>query len=202
MKKKINYLYICLILITIKWTILVISNSFLSIDNNIYNFVISFKSEKMTTFFKIITSLASVKFIIVIFIISLLSIIKYKKGIFFSIIICLDTIVNLIVKRIIGRNRPDKIKWLVVEKGYSFPSGHTMIAIAFYGLVMYFITKSNIKKSSKILLTIILSLLIILIGLSRIYLGVHYFSDVIGGLLWGGLLLFSYIKIIERKKLV
>lgn len=202
MKKKINYLYICLILITIIWTILVISNSFLLIDNNIYNFVISFKSEKMTTFFKIITSLASVKFIIAIFIISLLSIIKYKKGIFFSIIICLDTIVNLIVKRIIGRSRPDKINWLVVEKGYSFPSGHTMIAIAFYGLVIYFITKSNIKKYSKILLSIILSLLILLIGLSRIYLGVHYFSDVIGGLLWGGLLLFSYIKIIERKRLL
>lgn len=178
------------------------SGSFLSLDNNIYNFVISLKNETLTTIFKMITSLASVKFIIVIFIISLLGLIKYKKGIFFSIIICLDTIVNLIVKKIIGRNRPDKINWLVVEKGYSFPSGHTMISITFYGLLIYFITKSNIKKTTKILLSIILGVLILLIGLSRIYLGVHYFSDVIGGLLWGGLLLFSYIKIIERKKLV
>lgn len=202
MKKKINYIYICLILITIIWTILVMSGSFLSLDNNIYNFVISLKNETLTTIFKMITSLASVKFIIVIFIISLLGLIKYKKGIFFSIIICLDTIVNLIVKKIIGRNRPDKINWLVVEKGYSFPSGHTMISITFYGLLIYFITKSNIKKTTKILLSIILGVLILLIGLSRIYLGVHYFSDVIGGLLWGGLLLFSYIKIIERKKLV
>lgn len=202
MKKKINYIYICLILITIIWTILVMRDSFLSLDNNIYNFVISLKNETLTTIFKMITSLASVKFIIVIFIISLLGLIKYKKGIFFSIIICLDTIVNLIVKKIIGRNRPDKINWLVVEKGYSFPSGHTMISITFYGLLIYFITKSNIKKTTKILLSIILGVLILLIGLSRIYLGVHYFSDVIGGLLWGGLLLFSYIKIIERKKLV
>lgn len=202
MKKKINYIYICLILITIIWTILVMRDSFLSLDNNIYNFVISFKNETLTTIFKMITSLASVKFIIVIFIISLLGLIKYKKGIFFSIIICLDTIVNLIVKKIIGRNRPDKINWLVVEKGYSFPSGHTMISITFYGLLIYFITKSNIKKSTKILLSIILGVLILLIGLSRIYLGVHYFSDVIGGLLWGGLVLFSYIKLIERKELV
>ena len=202
MKKKINYLYICLLLITIIWTILVMRDSFLSLDNNIYNFVISFKNETLTTIFKMITSLASVKFILVIFIISLLGLIKYKKGIFFSIIICLDTIVNLIVKKIIGINRPDKINWLVVEKGYSFPSGHTMISITFYGLLIYFITKSNIKKSTKILLSIILGVLILLIGLSRIYLGVHYFSDVIGGLLWGGLLLFSYIKFIERKELV
>ena len=202
MKKKINYIYICLILITIIWTILVMRDSFLSLDNNIYIFVISLKNETLTTIFKMITSLASVKFIIVIFIISLLGLIKYKKGIFFSIIICLDTIVNLIVKKIIGRNRPDKINWLVVEKGYSFPSGHTMISITFYGLLIYFITKSNIKKSTKILLSIILGVLILLIGLSRIYLGVHYFSDVIGGLLWGGLLLFSYIKFIERKELV
>ena len=202
MKKKINYIYICLILITIIWTILVMRDSFLSLDNNIYNFVISFKNETLTTIFKMITSLASVKFIIVIFIISLLGLIKYKKGIFFSIIICLDTIVNLIVKKIIGRNRPVKINWLVVEKGYSFPSGHTMISITFYGLLIYFITKSNIKKSTKILLSIILGVLILLIGLSRIYLGVHYFSDVIGGLLWGGLVLFSYIKLIERKELV
>lgn len=202
MKKKINYLYICLILITIIWTILVTSDSFLSLDNNIYNFVISFKNETLTTIFKMITSIASVKFIIVIFIISLLGLIKYKKGIFFSIIIYLDTIVNLIVKKIIGRNRPDKINWLVVEKGYSFPSGHTMISITFYGLLIYFINKSNIKKTTKILLSIILGILILLIGLSRIYLGVHYFSDVIGGLLWGGLLLFSYIKFIERKELV
>lgn len=202
MKKKINYIYICLILITIIWTILVMRDRFLSLDNNIYNFVISFKNETLTTIFKMITSLASVKFIIVIFIISLLCLIKYKKGIFFSIIICLDTIVNLIVKKIIGRNRPDKINWLVIEKGYSFPSGHAMISITFYGLLIYFITKSNIKKSTKILLSIILGVLILLIGLSRIYLGVHYFSDVIGGLLWGGLLLFSYIKLIERKELV
>lgn len=202
MEKKINYIYIFLILITIIWTILVMRDSFLSLDNNIYNSVISFKNETLTTIFKIITSLASVKFIIVIFIISLLGLIKYKKGIFFSIIICLDTIVNLIVKKIIGRNRPDKINWLVIEKGYSFPSGHAMISITFYGLLIYFITKSNIKKSTKILLSIILGVLILLIGLSRIYLGVHYFSDVIGGLLWGGLLLFSYIKLIERKELV
>ena len=78
------------------------------------------------------------------------------------------------------------------EKGYSFPSGHTLCAITFYGFLILLISSSTILLPIKIILILSLLSLIYLIGYSRIFLGVHYFSDVIGALLLG----FSYILLI------
>ena len=80
--------------------------------------------------------------------------------------------------------RPRPIEFRIIdENGYSFPSGHSMVSAAFYGFLIYLIYKNIKNKYLKWGLITILSLLIIFIGISRIYLGVHYTSDVLAGFL-------------------
>lgn len=88
---------------------------------------------------------------------------------------------NQLLKFIIQRPRPIGYR-IVEEKGYSFPSGHSMASTAFYGFLIYLIYKKIKNKYLKYGLIIGLTLLILSIGISRIYLGVHYTSDVLAGL--------------------
>ena len=103
---------------------------------------------------------------------------------------------NETAKNIFERSRPIGIN-LIEETGLSFPSGHSMVGLAFYGFIIYLIYKLISNKRKKQLFTIILSIIILLIGFSRIYLGVHYFTDVIGGFLLGIIYLTIYINIIK-----
>ena len=113
-----------------------------------------------------------------------------------------SSVVNLIIKNIIRRDRPDKINWLITESNFSFPSGHSMMATVFYGFLTYLLYRSKLNKSVKIIILIMVLFLILLIGISRIYLGVHYTSDVIGGFLWGSTLLILIIVLTKKGKLL
>ena len=87
---------------------------------------------------------------------------------------------NALIKAIVQRPRPDGFR-LVQESGFSFPSGHSMVACAFFGLIIWLVWRYETDRARKLLLTGAFSLVILAIGISRIYLGVHYASDVIGG---------------------
>ncbi len=87
---------------------------------------------------------------------------------------------NLLLKQIVQRPRPTEYR-IINETGYSFPSGHSMVSMAFYGFLIYLIYKYVKNQYLKIGLITFLSILIISIGISRIYLGVHYTSDVMAG---------------------
>lgn len=95
--------------------------------------------------------------------------------------------INLILKNLIARERPPG-EHLVVVSMQSFPSGHSMSSIAFYGFLIYIAWNYLPRTWMKITTTIVLSSLVLIIGMSRIYLGVHYPSDVAagftGGLCW------------------
>ena len=91
-----------------------------------------------------------------------------------------SALLNHIFKKIVQRPRPTGYR-LIEEDGYSFPSGHSMISAAFYGFFIYLIFKNVKNKYLKWGSISLLSLLICLIGISRIYLGVHYTSDVMAG---------------------
>jgi len=85
------------------------------------------------------------------------------------------------VKLFVHRARPDLFKPLLHESGYSFPSGHSMIAVVVYGLLGYFamrFARSVVAKRAIVSVTI---LVILLIGISRPYVGVHYPTDVLAG---------------------
>ena len=92
----------------------------------------------------------------------------------------ISVVSNQVIKYIIRRDRPSVLK-LIKQGGYSYPSGHSMIAVAVYGLLIYFVLKKVKNKSWKYGLSFLLVVLIVSIGVSRIYVGVHYASDVLGG---------------------
>lgn len=107
--------------------------------------------------------------------------IKNKKiGISIGANLVINTTLNQALKTILHRPRPEGFR-IIKETGYSFPSGHSMVSMAFYGYLIYLIYKHIKNKYLKCFLITTLSLLIFLIGVSRVYLGVHYISDVIAG---------------------
>ena len=106
-------------------------------------------------------------------------------------------ILNVGLKLIFMRERPFELM-IITEDGYSFPSGHAMASLGFYGFIIYLIWNMKCKKKFKVLTTVLLSFLIILIGISRIYLGVHYASDVLAGYLVSVAYLIVYVQWAKR----
>ena len=87
---------------------------------------------------------------------------------------------NLLLKNIFVRPRPSELR-LIEETGYSFPSGHAMASTAVYGLLLYIVFREVKNKKIRNIACILLAILIFTIDMSRIYVGVHYASDVIAG---------------------
>ncbi len=94
------------------------------------------------------------------------------------------SLLNLLIKYTVRRPRPT-MPMVIKEIGYSFPSAHAMLSFVFFGLLIYFVLKNINKKWLKISLTVLFSLIVIIVGVSRIYLGVHFTSDIIAGYLLG-----------------
>ena len=150
-------------------------------------------SDFATPIAKFITNFGGAIFL-VIATITLFIVIKNKKiGISILSNVAIVTVLNQLIKRILQRPRPTEYR-IIEETGYSFPSGHSMISMAFYGYFIYLIYKYVKNKYVKWISIILLSLLICLIGISRIYLGVHYTSDVLGGFLISISYLIIYIS--------
>ncbi len=190
-------LYICIILFVIL-TITVLTKLFDPIDSYMGSLVIGMRSDGLTKFMTIITNIARAYSLIAISIL-LLFIIKNKK-------IPLSITINLIAvfltsqvfKFIFRRARPDGLS-LVSASGYSYPSGHTMVSCAYFTFIVYLLCQRISNKFWKTLLIIFSTIMILLIGFSRIYLGVHYLSDVLGGFLLGIAYLMIYLKIISKE---
>jgi len=132
---------------------------------------------------------------------------KQKEAtIWFAATVVLSLALNTVIKVIIGRERPDihRLATFANEAGKSFPSGHSIFATIIFGSI-FFICLGKLKnRSSKILLGILCIILIALIMFSRIFVGVHYPSDTIGGFLEGISILLltypTYIKYQEKSK--
>lgn len=195
MKKKNIVLGILMILFLLLAILVKIDGSF-AIDSAVYKFIIGFRNDSLTNFFKLFTKLGTVKICLSVEFILIL-IFRNKIYIVFPFTTIFIKGLNLFTKLIVDRERPNILR-LVAEKETSFPSGHAMLSITFFGLLIYFIYSKISKNSVKWILIILLSSIIILIGVSRIYLGVHYFTDIIGGYILGLiylLIITNYIKL-------
>lgn len=151
------------------------------LDSVVYQFLLEHRNNFLTFLFKTITQLGSAIYLIIITILCIIFVKNKKYKVTIPLNLVLIALINLIMKNIFVRPRPDEFR-VIDETGYSFPSGHSMASMAFYGYLIYIIHKNVKNKILKYILCTILSILILLIGLSRIYLGVHYTSDVIAGL--------------------
>lgn len=208
-KEKVKYFlaknWIYLLLATIIMLFIAISedvfeNEIMKIDTIAYKVIVEcLRTDWMTKIMKFITNLGGI-YILPIICLGTLVIIKNKKvGIAMCSNLVLITSLNLVLKYIIQRPRPNGYR-LILESGYSFPSGHSMISTAFYGLIIYFIYKHVKNKKLKYILCTVISLLIILIAFSRVYLGVHYASDVLAGFLISIAYLICFIKLYNMIK--
>lgn len=154
-------------------------------------------SDLITPFAKLITNLGGAITLLSITIILLLGLKNKKIGLLVALNLLISTGLNLLLKNIVQRPRPNEFR-LIDENGYSFPSGHSMVSMAFYGFLIYLIYKFVKSKRLKWALIIILSALIITIGISRIYLGVHYTSDVLAGFTISVSYLVIYTSIVKK----
>lgn len=166
-------------------------------DQFIYECITFRSNDFFTGFYKFITFFASTTMVILISLMFLLIFKNKKYGLF-----CFENainivILNIILKLIFMRDRPYDLM-LIDEVGYSFPSGHAMAALGFYGFIIYLIWQFNLDKKVKIIYTSLLCVLIILIGVSRIYLGVHYPSDVLAGYMISIFYLILFITYIKK----
>ena len=144
--------------------------------------VYSIRSEKLTMFWKFITHSGDSEIVIMLGIVLLLvKSLRNKYGVKFAIAALSSTALYQGMKYIFQRPRPDIALRLIEESGYSFPSGHSMNCLVSYGILAYLILKYCENARLAKIFSVGLGLIIILIGLSRVYVGVHFPTDVIGG---------------------
>ncbi len=188
MKKRTNIIIIIILAIILLLEIILVKlNIFDPIDNFIYSHASKIINNTNTIIFKGFSLLGTEIFIILFCL--LFIILKKSRGVVITIIIFASTLLNQALKLIVGRPRPS-INPLAIEKSFSFPSGHTMIMIVMGGILLYLLWQEKGSKIKKTILTIIIVLIALTVMFSRIYLGVHYFSDIIGGITSGLLFLF------------
>ena len=166
-------------------------------DSFIYSSVTFVKNDYFTGFYKFITMFASEIIVLFIALLFLLIFKNKRYGIFVIFNAFNILILNILLKLIFMRDRPYDLM-IITETGYSFPSGHAMCALGFYGFIIYLTWHFNLEKKVKITFTILLSILIVLLGVSRVYLGVHYASDVLAGYRVSAAYLIIYINFINK----
>lgn len=160
------------------------------LNQQIYLLFYSIRSDFLNTIFVTITSFGNYFFSSIIALTSLYFLFKIKKNkiaYFLIANILIGQFITFLLKYLINAPRPSLVRALVLENDPSFPSAHTMIAITLYFSLFIIISRKYIKlnKFLRIFLMFFLGVLTIIIPLSRLYLGVHWFSDIIGGIFLG-----------------
>ena len=197
---KENIIYIILIIFFIMFFSIImktaIHDKVIILDNKVIEIVNSIIHTKLVGIFKVLTFLGDY-YVPSIILVLLLILFKNKRIFLFQGCgYALAGIITYLSKIIISRQRPP-FALIDIPKSYSFPSGHTLTSIVFYVLLCFILTYHMDSKKRKILLTISF-VFSFLIAISRVYLGVHYFSDVIGGLIIGMLCLLMCMNIINK----
>lgn len=186
-----------LLLTFLLFAILIDTGKIIGFDDILYGKVTIYNCDFMKYFSIAMSQLSSATVLILITILLCIDL-KDKKVSYLVIINLLFSVVlNQFLKNIFVRERPFDLM-IIDETGYSFPSGHSMISFAFYGYIIYLIYKGYLKTNHKYIASILITILIFLVGCSRVYLGVHYASDVLGGFVISGLYLILYIIFSEK----
>ncbi len=164
--------------------VLVKKNYLFDIDSKAIDIVNNIRNVGLTNFMKVFTYLGSVIILIPIALILFFIIKGKREKIFIVSTFAIAGLLSTIMKYLVGRGRPVGVA-IIEEVGYSFPSAHTMLSLVVYGMAIYLILKLMKNKPLKIVLSILLFIVIISVALSRVYLGVHFMTDIFGGWILG-----------------
>ncbi len=165
-------------------------------DYMIYDTIISFRNSFFDFYFINVTRLANTQTIILVVILFIL--IFRNRYSLFLVVSSIDCfLLTTLIKHLVERSRPMGLK-LIEQGGYSFPSGHTMISVCVYGYLFYLVIIKIKNKILKYSVSLLLFLVILSIGVSRIYVGVHFASDVLAGYLLATSYLLLLITIEEK----
>lgn len=197
-KRKIVLILILLVLFFIL-TGLVVTGKMDVLDKSLFELLIKLKCKPLTNILYVITEIGSTIGVIIVLITSLISFIKTKKLSDFKYVL-MNTIIGVLlmkgIKEIVRRVRPSW-KW-IKEGGYSYPSGHTISAVLLYGTLLLIVSKNVQGKLRKPLIAF-LSIMMILIPISRIYFGVHYLTDVLASVILGFIILIITSIIMDKE---
>lgn len=170
-----------------------------TLDNLVIELFLNLRTDLLTIIMKIFSFIGSFWGISIIILIFL----YFEKTKLRTVLLkhtIIITIINNVLKYIFKKPRPEFS--LVIENSYSFPSGHSMIGTFVFGfLIIYFANKKLKNQKLKKCIIFVLLLCIIFIPISRLYLGVHYFSDVLVGVILGLIYLVALNKYFNLKKI-
>lgn len=121
-----------------------------------------------------------------------------RHGVIGALTITLASLANSGFKLLVARQRPELLEPVVVEHGFSFPSGHSALGMVAYGVVAVLVWRSTLPRAARTTSVIALGALIVLIGVSRVYLGVHYPTDVLAGWTTGAVVVLVYAAVTRR----
>lgn len=170
-------------------------------DEQVMEYIHSRTTPLGISIMKKVTYLGSVNFLIPLSVIILFK--MARNGNISGIILLILSLagsfgLNFIIKGIFIRTRP--VEYFLIEQGgYSFPSGHSMVSMSFYTTMTYLLTKNQKQKKVKGGLWIASYIMVGAIGFSRMYLGVHWPTDVIVGYLLGYLFYYILIDIYSKR---
>lgn len=169
-------------------------------DSAIIGFFQSIETPALDVFMITVTELGSVWFVTA-FALLVIGLLWFKERdkwgvLFFLIAVGGGALLTLLLKKLYGRERPS-INPEIDAIGFSFPSGHSMGSIIFYGFVMYLVLRSRKSSLFKGITISLLGVLIALIGISRIYLSAHFPSDVLAGFTAGAIWLMLSLLALE-----
>jgi len=171
------------------------------LDNKVFDVIKPYINDTNTAVMNFITFFGKHEFLIPANLLLIAYYLFFKKHRWYSIKIPAIVISSLLLmfglKRVFARDRPDN-QLLEAAENFSFPSGHALMSVTFYGLMAYIVWHTVKNKSWKWTLIILLILWIILIGISRLYLRRHYYSDVAAGFAMGFLWLVISLKVIRQ----
>jgi undecaprenyl-diphosphatase len=209
LKKQLRYAFGISLLFSIGFCLIALfisDNKIVNFDNRITDYLQSLISPNLTNIMKFFTFIGSgivIGFIVIIAMVVFYFVLKHRNELVLLVgVVIGSALLNYLLKMMFHRARPT-INRLIEASGYSFPSGHSMAAFTLYGILSFLLWKHISSYRGRSLLIIISVLMIVMIGISRIYLGVHYPSDVLAGFLASGtwliLSIWAFQKYQERK---
>lgn len=165
-----------------------IINKIVDLDFAVEKLVLLGRTEGLNSLFYILTFLGNWIVIAVLFIITVYFLRRNHKNFLltpFVTTVIGSGVLSIFIKSVVGRARPTGDVPLYIEKLSSFPSAHAALSLAFFGFLAYCVCRFRINLIFKIILILVCILVAVLVGYTRVYLGVHYFSDVLAGYLVG-----------------